>query len=134
MAYPISLRRIIQIANPVRNPPWGCGQFLRATHVRAAIEAENYITTPLYGVNDADPLIHAQRIAWLVRTGWEDAIEIDVGIPNMGYIPEWPIVDGNHRLYAALLRRDKTILTTITGDLEYASAMFRVAERHLIEP
>lgn len=47
---------------------------------------------------------HASRIRWLAEHGWSDPIVLDWSQPV-------PVVDGNHRLCAALWRGDAEILT-----------------------
>ena len=47
---------------------------------------------------------HAARIRWLAEHGWSDPIVLD-------WSQDVPVVDGNHRLCAALWRGDKEILT-----------------------
>lgn len=71
---------------------------------------------------------HAGRIAWFIVNGWRDPIEVDVGIPSMGYVPEWPIQDGNHRLAAAILLKCRTIDIRFSGSLDFAE------EIGLLEP
>lgn len=66
-----------------------------------------------------------------MKHGWTDAIEIDVGIPRLRYYPGWAVVDGNHRLYAAVIRGDTHILTSIAGDLGYAAQRFGIKAKLL---
>jgi hypothetical protein len=56
----------------------------------------------------------------------KDAIEIDVGIPSMGCHIDWMVTDGNHRLAAAIYRRDEFIVAIVGGDLDYATELFGV--------
>lgn len=63
---------------------------------------------------------HLRRVAWLVRNGWRDPIELDVGVPELGYCSIWCVVDGNHRHAAAIYRGDTSILATISGSLDFA--------------
>jgi hypothetical protein len=67
---------------------------------------------------------HVARIAWLVMHREESPIEIDVGVPSMGFCPEFLIQDGYHRLAAAYYRGDETILANIAGDCKYAEKLF----------
>jgi len=68
--------------------------------------------------------LHAARIAFLVRTGWQDPISIDVGVPWMaGYQARWIVQDGNHRLFAAILLGHETIDAFIGGCLDMAARM-----------
>lgn len=59
---------------------------------------------------------HVGRIAYLVKHPATDPISIDVGIPSLGMTVAWQIDDGNHRLSAAIVRGDKTILAVFSGE------------------
>lgn len=60
------------------------------------------------------------RIAFLARHGWPPAADdpepvlVDVGLGN--YMPTWPILDGNHRLAAAMVRGDTHLEVSVQGD------------------
>src|SRR5579859_2462738 len=56
---------------------------------------------------------HAKRVAYLVQYGWDAPIILDVGIPSLGYVP-YPLLDGHHRLCAAIIRGDKTIRAEVS--------------------
>jgi hypothetical protein len=76
--------------------------------------------------HDASAELHASRIAFLVKNGWQDLIEIDIGVPSLGCWVDWPVLDGNHRLAAASLRGDAEILASVSGSLAYAVELFGV--------
>lgn len=61
---------------------------------------------------------HERRVAYLFLCGWSDPLEIDVGAPSLGCHVVRPVQDGNHRLAAAILRKQKTIKASCSGDLE----------------
>lgn len=64
----------------------------------------------------ATALEHCGRVRFLARQGWLDAIQIDVGVPSLGYSgPEWPVTDGNHRLWASILRGEAFIPSISVG-------------------
>lgn len=63
---------------------------------------------------------HIQKIAYFVKNGFDKPIDIDVGVPSMGCYIDHMIEDGNHRLAAAIIRKDKTIKCSIMGEGEYA--------------
>lgn len=69
---------------------------------------------------------HIRRVAWLIKNGWSDAIELDVGIPSLGYFNSWFVLDGNHRHAAAIFRGDPDILADIGGSLDYAEELFGI--------
>lgn len=60
---------------------------------------------------------HMERIAYLVVHGWEDPIEVDFGIPTLGYVPGWLVTDGNHRFAAAIVRGDASIKASCGGQV-----------------
>lgn len=70
-------------------------------------------------------LWHARRIAWLMKNGWEEPIDIDVGIPSLGYYP-YILTDGHHRLCAAILTRETFIKAQVSGAIDYAFQLFGV--------
>jgi len=103
---------------PTIDIPWQCEPFTEQD-VREAILEKQFNKSHVYPEYEAT--YHIQRIAYLYVHGWDDAIVIDVGCPSLGYINDNPIIDGNHRLYAALLRGDDTILCSIEGEIDYAA-------------
>lgn len=60
---------------------------------------------------------HAERVAYLVVRPAADPVEIDVGCSDLGYdlgaVPD--ILDGFHRIAAAIYRGDKTIRVDASG-------------------
>lgn len=67
---------------------------------------------------------HMRRIAWLVVHGWGNSwIEVDVGIPALGYFPSWGITDGNHRFIAALVRGDRAIRASCGGQVDVIESL-----------
>lgn len=70
---------------------------------------------------------HAQRIAHFVvcGEGWDTPIDVDVGAPwARGHVYRWLIQDGNHRFYAAVLRKSPTIDTLPGGCLTTFNTYF----------
>lgn len=68
---------------------------------------------------------HIRRIAWFVNNGFQDPIDVDVGVPSLGYYNTHLIVDGNHRFAAALYRmrvlgEDPVLPVAVSGSVEYA--------------
>lgn len=74
---------------------------------------------PSERLGEANRAYHIRRIAWLAVNGWDDPIDADFGIPVLNYYPDWPILDGNHRLAAALYRGDETILVDPAGQVDW---------------
>lgn len=97
---------------------WGIG-VIRARDVLAAIGAGRFIDRSFTTAKDEwDYEMHVARVAYLAAHGWKDPIEVDVGIPSMGYFPAWPIQDGNHRFAAALIMGDKWIWADAQGEVD----------------
>ena len=69
--------------------------------------------------------VHAEKIAWFARHGFQRPIDVDVGVPALGCRPRWAVQDGNHRLAAAAYRmarlnEDPWLPLTVSGSLQYA--------------
>lgn len=62
---------------------------------------------------------HIERIAWLIVNDWNRPINIDVGAPSMGCVPDWLITDGNHRFAAAIYREDEFIFAYVDGSVAH---------------
>ena len=67
---------------------------------------------------------HSARIAYLVINKDTKPIELDVGCPSSGYYSTEFVPDGNHRLAAAIFRKDKTIEVDYGGEVEYFNHLF----------
>jgi hypothetical protein len=114
--------------NPFNNIVWhfDIDEPITIEEVEEAVEHEVTHPTPIKHrefLEDPSPRgreDHIARIAWFVMHGWDDAIELDVGVPALGCHVGWIIQDGNHRLAAAIVRREDTITATICGDWEHA--------------
>lgn len=85
--------------------------------IETAILQGRLIDSPLFPQEEWTREQHIERIAWLVLNPATDPIEVDVGIPFMGFVPENPIQDGNLRFAAALYRKDPWILATLSGQV-----------------
>jgi len=66
---------------------------------------------------------HIQKIAYFVKNGFDNPIDIDVGVPSMNCYVSHMIEDGNHRLAAAIIRKDKIIKCSIMGEGSYAQEL-----------
>ena len=69
---------------------------------------------------------HAERIAWYVVHGLSatDFLEIDVGVPALGQRNGEPVVDGNHRLAASLIRGESSVACSISGQAAEVRRLF----------
>ncbi len=131
MAACVPVKRVANLANPVNEWHWDCPG-MTSTELRQCLRTVQPIAVPVG--NDGTAEEHVGRIKHLIENGWTDAIHLDVGTPILGYWgPSWPVTDGNHRLSAAILRGDATILVEITGQLDHAAELLGMSERDLDE-
>ena len=121
MSVCIPLDRLMALCNPLQDTPWPCGE-VGAERIAQCLAEQDYEQAPV--PLDADADRHAARIAWMIVQGWQDPIAIDVGVPEMGAGVEWPVVDGNHRLGAAIWRGDTHILAELSGSIPYLPELF----------
>jgi hypothetical protein len=117
MPVDIKVSRLARHCDPFRDCPWG----IRVTRldVWKALLERRLVSVP--GTMD-----HAGRIAFLVENPATDAIEVDVGAPELGFHVSWFLLDGNHRFAAALYARRETISASVGGSLAYAKQLFGV--------
>lgn len=122
----LSVARLSVVANPFRHDPWGIGPLTRLTVTRAinrlrqkySRRGDKPMAGPCWAMKGSKRerrRWHVERVAWLVVYGWDDPIEIDVGVPSLGCFPDWIVQDGNHRLAAAIYLGRRTILASCGG-------------------
>lgn len=117
--------------NPFDNVVWlGLEVPITKGEVQSAINENKLAAYPLsyYYASSNDNSAkershHIQRIAYLATHSWSDAIVIDVGVPELGQHVDWIIIDGNHRLAAAVFRNDKHIVASVSGSISYAKRL-----------
>jgi len=117
----VSVKRLRELCDPFDTPPWEGAASLTVDGVHQAMQ-DGFVLAQAYSngnrVSTWTVEEHIARIAYLAKHGWEDPIEVDVGIPHMGCYIDWPVTDGNHRLAAAIVRGDKHILACVAGCTE----------------
>lgn len=113
----IPVQSIAKHWNPFEVSPWGV--LVSKEDVLHALSTGRLIDYP--GSDD-----HAGRIAYLVQNETQDAIDIDVGCPSFGNFVDWAILDGNHRLAAAIYSEKAYIAADVAGELDHAEALFGV--------
>lgn len=124
MSIAVPVAALEQRCNPFRTTPWS--RRVTPKMVADCLEADTLYAEPLDGNPDVPARLHAARIAYLVRYGWKDAVQIDVGVPSMGCHVRWPVQDGNHRVAAAIYRGDAEILAVVDGSVAYAAEVLGV--------
>ena len=113
----VSVKRLGRRCYPFGMSPWGVR--LTKRDVTRAILEGRLANSP--GGED-----HAARIAYLVVNGWKDAIEVDVGVPVLNYVPDWIVTDGNHRLAAAIYASHEYIECSVAGQMDYEKRVLGV--------
>jgi hypothetical protein len=121
-----SLPALLAVCNPLKYSPWRTGT-VSVGLIQHCINTKQLRAEPLAD-RTTKAKDHAARIAWLVVNGWDDPIEIDVGVPSLGCHVRWPVLDGNHRLAAAAFKKDKHILANVSGEVEYAAQLLKLKE------
>lgn len=105
------------------NSVWGLKQPITKIGVSRAIKNGTYKLAPRpqdYEPFDLPPLrqarqFHTRRVAYLVVNRASDPIHFDA---NVGSYHFWSIIDGNHRLAAAIYREDEEIEVAVSGFLD----------------
>lgn len=118
----VPLERLAALANPLLTPPWPTVEHcFEPADLLALAEADEGLAQPYEErlALEWGPREHARRIAWFVRHGWSEPLDIDVGVPGL-WVPRWCVMDGNHRLAAALVSRRSHVAAQVSGSVEYA--------------
>lgn len=149
----VPLELLAAYANPLKSPPWR-GHYPFSREIIAELIARNDLAAapwdtappihPKRPTEAAAPdrdltvatqeeaeagLYHARRVAFLVVNQDDNPIVLDVGVPGL-FTPVHIVWDGNHRLAAALYRRDAEIIVSYSGSIELFNQMFPTA-RHI---
>jgi hypothetical protein len=97
------------------NPFVGCWTELdtplTTADVQRALRARHLTLGEPYGTSDPTSMspaaarrLHARKVAWFVRYGFQEPLQLDVGVPEVGCSVRHVIQDGNHRFAAAVYR------------------------------
>lgn len=126
----IQLQRVLRLCDPRSRWPWR-SKAPSARLTEALLADASEIAKPI--PSDAGARAHLGRVRHLARVGWADPIELDVGVPALGYAgPAWPVTDGNHRLWAACLRGDEFIEVNVSGQIDHAALLLGVSEHEVV--
>lgn len=88
--------------------------------IEKAVKHHDVMYRPSTGEYDTDSHHeHVKRIAWLVEN-WSDdyPIELDFGIPELNYNVYNPIMDGHHRIFAAIYLQKLFINANCSGSVK----------------
>lgn len=120
MSILIPTNKLKNICNPFGTNIWmHQGPPIFKKDIKRAIK-ENRLNGKFFENKPNSWKYHCSRIAYFVVNGWEDAIQIDVGVPSLRCYVDWIIIDGNHRFAAALYMKKDFILSSISGDVNFA--------------
>ena len=125
----IPLEALLEYCDPTLDDPWSCGRISKDDVLDCIEFGETISKMPDYDSELFDSYeYNVARIAHFLQSGWseleDDTEPITVDIGLAGYVPNYLIVDGNHRVAAAKLRGDKHIRVEIIGDMAKAEAVF----------
>lgn len=115
----VPTRHIERLCNPALDDVWGCGRITVEDVLRCDnVQAGQFHADHENGDAGGDWVYNVARIAYLMEFGWEveddEPILIDLG--GEGYFPSNPVLDGNHRVSAAIFRDDPFIRVLAIGD------------------
>ncbi|MDT8913527.1 hypothetical protein [Amycolatopsis sp. PS_44_ISF1] len=124
----VSIEKLVDLLDPLHADPWSVGLVTRDQVTAALRDGRLRTENPCWqdspgAMVDSDA--HAERIAWLVRYGWDTAAEfLQVEVDEYGGIG---LEDGHHRLYVlAFLGLDGPIMIELTGYLDMAEILLDV--------
>lgn len=128
-SYKIKLSEIQKYC-PLDSPIWMIFPAISESEIELAINLNKFRCEPMYEdvlYTDLNEFRdeHISRIAYLIVNGWDDPIQLDVGIPGH-YEPPWLICDGNHRYIAANYLKHEYIEADYTGCVNTFESMFTV--------
>jgi hypothetical protein len=130
MGTKVPVRQVLRLCDPRATLPWPCPAPSEGT-LQRLLATVSEVDVPVAGDGTAEA--HVGRGLYLARRGWGDPIELDVGVPCLGYAgPRWPLMDGNHRLWAAILRGDEAIEVDVAGQVDHAAKLLGVSEADIL--
>ena len=123
------LRAICDPFQPVWDTPDRRRCRITQNQVQRYLERRVFEEAPFVPESDAGRWMlsrHAKRVAFLAAHGWSDPVQIDVGVPHLLCHVGWPLIDGNHRLAAAIVRGDEFIASDVSGSCSHAFELLGV--------
>lgn len=123
----VSVERLRALCDPFANPPWAGVTGMTVEAILQAMGKGLVKSRPYSARTSAGKWkvqSHIARIAYLALHGWDDPIDIDVGVPSLNCWIDWPVIDGNHRLAAAIVRGDEFIRADLVGSCDHMVELF----------
>jgi len=120
MCQKISVNKILEIKNPFQsliwvklNSPLTQEEIFNAIPINPSVSKEMDL---IWDIESREK--HAGRILWLYQN-WSDnfPIELDFGMPDIGYPATEFITDGHHRLMAAIMLKKEWIYANCSGSI-----------------
>lgn len=128
----VSVESITDYWDPMYDDIWACGR-ISIQDVKNCKELE--LGSKAFSENDENLKswrYNVARIAWFVKNGWsncrKDTQPILIEVSCIDDFHPIYVVDGNHRLAAAIVRGEEFILAEISGDLLKAEEILKVKE------
>jgi len=133
--YAVSMDVMARLIEPFTDwVPWDCDTFTIADVLavplgdECPIPYEDEVKDMVYGQTS----YHVSRIAYLLRHPFVmDDDDYPTFSPSNYNNGSHPLLDGNHRYAAAVIRGDDFFIVDIDGDLDEAEDMFGIAEREV---
>lgn len=114
--YKIPVEYLLTIANPLEDDLWDCGEIITMEMIASARYVKEPYDTDSY--SEWTVAQHAGRVRYLAEQPSFDPVLLDVGCPTLGYNMQ-ALLDGHHRLTAAVYRGDKIIPALLQGDVDF---------------
>ncbi len=128
----VPLENIVAIANPMEDDVWGCGE-ITITDVLACHDNRLGRDSSGQTPNDSGSKeYNVARIAWLMENyDWNNADEAEPIQIELMEDEYWhPIIDGNHRVAAAMCLGVESITVEISGDIDYCEEILKPISIH----
>ena len=106
--------------NPLITNPWMADTPITLGEISNAILAKDFQEHSDYLQVEFNRNYHIKRIAYMVVNRQSMPIDVDFGIPSLGYYPNEPIYDGWHRIMAALYLHQPYIECDYSGEDSFA--------------
>lgn len=120
----VSALALVALLDPLHSDPWDVGGVTTEQVARALSEGRLRADNPCWSEQPPDADDHAERIAWLIRHGWDRDEPLHLDVDQYGGVC---LNDGNHRLYAlAYMRHGSPVVVTISGFIDIAGDLLGV--------
>lgn len=119
----VNIETLVYLLDPLRSDTWGVG-LVTVDQIDQALRDERLRPdNPCWNDLPANTDDHAERIAWLIRHGWDTSEPLQLDVDQHGGVS---LNDGNHRLYALAY-------TGATGPVVVALSGFIDVAEHLLD-